>query len=41
MPWIEISLSMIVILVAFFTGLSSSPLYSLKKKNAKNSKIKK
>tara|TARA_B100000287_G_C20370665_1_gene677570 strand:- start:222 stop:377 length:156 start_codon:yes stop_codon:yes gene_type:complete len=39
MPWIEILLSMVVVVVAFFTGLSSSPLYSSKNKNEKKSKI--
>jgi hypothetical protein len=36
--WLEISLSIIIIIVAFFTGMSSSPLYSerIKKKTKDN-----
>ncbi len=31
-PWLEILLSIIIIIVAFFTGMSSSPLYTYKSK---------
>ena len=35
--WLEIMLSIIIIIIAFLTGMSSSPLYSYKeKKGAKN-----
>ena len=33
MPWLEIILIIIAAFVAFLTGLSSSPLYSSKKKD--------
>ena len=40
--WLEISLSIITIVVTFFTGMSSSPLYSEKsKKKTKDSEVKK
>ena len=32
MPWLEIGLVLIVVFVAFLTGLSSSPLYSPEQK---------
>ena len=32
MPWLEIILAIIAVLVAFLTGLSSSPIYSKKEK---------
>ena len=34
MPWLEIGLILIVLFVAFLTGLSSSPLYSSLQKEA-------
>tara|TARA_B100001029_G_scaffold41251_1_gene32153 strand:+ start:503 stop:622 length:120 start_codon:yes stop_codon:yes gene_type:complete len=34
MPWLEIGLISIAALVAFLTGLSSSPLYSSKQKES-------
>jgi len=38
--WLEISLSIIIIVVAFFTGMSSSPLYSERiKKKTKDSEV--
>tara|TARA_Y100001970_G_scaffold290957_1_gene426414 strand:- start:1648 stop:1806 length:159 start_codon:yes stop_codon:yes gene_type:complete len=37
MPWLEIILAIIAVLVAFLTGLSSSPIYSKKDKDAKSS----
>ena len=38
MPWLEITLTIIALLIAFLTGLSSSPIYSKKEKT--NSKDK-
>tara|TARA_B110000263_G_scaffold44536_1_gene36502 strand:- start:350 stop:463 length:114 start_codon:yes stop_codon:yes gene_type:complete len=32
MPWLEIMLVIIAVLVAFLTGLSSSPIYSKEEK---------
>tara|TARA_B100000401_G_C52349048_1_gene504825 strand:+ start:206 stop:319 length:114 start_codon:yes stop_codon:yes gene_type:complete len=37
MPWLEIILTLVAVLVAFFTGLSSSPIYSKKNKDKKDS----
>tara|TARA_Y100001970_G_C13937766_1_gene701562 strand:- start:385 stop:498 length:114 start_codon:yes stop_codon:yes gene_type:complete len=36
MPWLEIGLAIIAVLVAFLTGLSSSPVYSEKEKKSKD-----
>jgi len=36
MPWLEIGLAIIAVLVAFLTGLSSSPIYSKKEKKSKD-----
>ena len=40
MPWLEIGLILIVIFVAFLTGVSSSPLYSSKQKENSEEDVK-
>ena len=40
MPWLEIGLILIVMLVAFLTGLSSSPLYSSSQKEQSEEDVK-
>tara|TARA_Y100000741_G_C18156951_1_gene519536 strand:+ start:383 stop:523 length:141 start_codon:yes stop_codon:yes gene_type:complete len=36
--WLEIMLSIIIIIIAFLTGMSSSPLYSYKQKKSEKNK---